>query len=61
MIGLITGKLVTGRSFDREAARGDRLEAKLEALNEHMSEKVIPLLARAAGALEARGRSEDVV
>lgn len=58
IFALIMGWLVPGRTFDREAQRGDRLEEKLDVLNDHMAEKVIPLLGRAVEALEQRAREE---
>lgn len=57
VLGLISGKIATGRERDREAARADKAESELAAIRLKVEDQVIPLLTRATD-LMARETAE---
>lgn len=56
LLAIIVGWLAPGRSYDREAQRGDRLEEENARIRDRLEGEVIPLLAKAIVALEEAER-----
>lgn len=59
VLALIIGWLVPGHAYKREAERADRLAEENQRLRDHNETRVVPLLERALGVLDAQRRVTD--